>query len=664
MKQLNFQCGLQTYTLDLLSSPTFIKDSAHQSTPNEPNLAILVLDELDICKNDCISTKSTFLTKTSKSKRTQNSIVESCDSFSSSDVSRKNKQILVKNLVIRNLCGSKNWELPLYLDFDRKGLGKQMLMEIISEVEDRTGSAVQIWAVVLSSLKDAELIEELNLDEETCSFINPADSSRSIYCFADTRTLVAQQEKEIIVHGIEMHKENIANGPIEKYRLTKSDLEDLISSGKDSNLMASDLQSLNDAINQYQKPNHSQTTIFEDETFDSRIISHSTMNALKIIFPEKIEQVKWIKIWNDFAQLMTQQNPSSENNHMLSKGFGEPFLSDKVQILDDMAKQVNGTYSIREINKTKREINHQINKLLPFQRAILWTIKSLRSVYSHMQSYLIAFGDKDDGQELSVNTSHFNFHYYDTKFYNILQNSNKRKINSNENKFARERYHHVPKENPTFLTKRPNLYLQFLTSLRLQEDIEECKIKGRRARVGKLKRSIRKSSPPPTNPTQILEYKLSIEGKVHIPVDHPQIDRIRNKDRIEIVSKEPQIKIVYPDDPENMLLMLQQQQTQYSLSDSSILQDNVQSSKHGPAKSILQANILQEDFSSPDGTTIVIRGNIENSEQEYVKEDFINDKSIKSNSSTIDNEKNNFVRINPVDIVDADGNINEHYYIQ
>jgi len=166
------------------------------------------------------------------------------------------------------------------------------------------------------------------------------------------------------------------------------------------------------------------------------------------------------------------------------------------------------------------------------------------------------------------------------------------------------------------------------------------------------------------NPTQILEYKLSIEGKVHIPVDHPQIDRIRNKDRIEIVSKEPQIKIVYPDDPENMLLMLQQQQTQYSVSDSSILQDNVQSIKHGAAKSILQSNILQEDYSSPDGTTIVIRGNIENSEQEYVKEDFINDKSIKSNSSTTDNEKNNFVRMNPVDIVDADGNINEHYYIQ
>ena len=111
--------------------------------------------------------------------------------------------------------------------------------------------------------------------------------------------------------------------------------------------------------------------------------------------------------------------------------------------------------------------------------------------------------------------------------------------------------------------------------------------------------------------------------------------------------------------------MLQQQQTQYSISEHpSILQDDVQSIKHGPAKSILEANILQEDYSATDGTTIVIRGNIENSEPEYVKEDVINDKSLKCNSSTIGNEKNNFVRMNPVDIVDADGNINEHYYMQ
>jgi len=115
-----------------------------------------------------------------------------------------------------------------------------------------------------------------------------------------------------------------------------------------------------------------------------------------------------------------------------------------------------------------------------------WTIKSLRSVYSHMQSYLIAFGDKDDGQELSVNTSHFNFHSYDTKFYKILQNSNQRTINSNENKFARERYYHVPKENPTILTKRPNLYLQFLTALRLQEDIEEVKLREEEQELGSL----------------------------------------------------------------------------------------------------------------------------------------------------------------------------------
>ena len=633
-----------------------------------PIFAILVLDELDISQNNCISVKNSCGSKYSRETTSKNDIIEECENTLNCDTSTVNRSTLVKNIVIRNLFGSSQWDLPLYIDFDRKGLSKSLLMEIISEVEEKIEGTVQIWAIVLSSIRDTELIEELGLDDGIHSFINPVENNRSVYCFADVHTLLFEQEKQMILRGIEIQMDSSEVGLSEKVRLTHSDFEDLVKSGKKNNSLVPELETLNNVMLNYRMPKQTQIIGSKDEITESRILNNMIANTLEMFFPDKGKQVQWIRIWNDFVQLMTQHPPLSSSNHVFSDGFGEPFLSNKLQALDKMINLVNGTVPIKDKSKTRQENAKQTRTLQPFQKAILWTIQSLKSIYSHMQSYIITLSDKEEVRDLALPTNQFNFNKYDSKFYENLLNVITVKSKSNTNKFVHERSQRVQKsarEESAIMTKRPNLYSNILNSLTLKEDYCDGRVKEKKQRYRKLKQKKRKPSPPPTNPSTTLEYKLSVDGKVHIPLGHPQIERIKNKNRLEIVSKEPQIKIVYPDDPENMLLMLQQQQPLYPVSDQfSILQDDVEVMKQGSVKSFLQTNMLQEDYSALDGTTIVIRGAIENNGADYVKRDDIDNKLVKNDAEEVDNERNDIARRDSVDLVDADGHINDHYYIQ
>ena len=118
--------------------------------------------------------------------------------------SSENNQVFVRNMSIRGLCSSQNWELPLYLDFDKKAMKKSLLFQIISEAEERSEGKCQVWAIILNVEKDKELIEELGLNEEISYFLNPVDSSRKVYCFADVFTLTKLQRKHIIEDGIKI----------------------------------------------------------------------------------------------------------------------------------------------------------------------------------------------------------------------------------------------------------------------------------------------------------------------------------------------------------------------------------------------------------------------------------------------------------------------------
>ena len=224
MKQLNFVTGMQSSSLEALTTAIGDSNSKHIANHLDDGCVVLLLDDLDIMQNNYISSKDAFLS-TYKKNRDEN-IIEQCENISIPDIvhSSDNRQLLVQNVIVRGLCSSQYWELPLFFDFDRKVMRKGLLDQIILETEKR--SRVQVWAIVLNVVKDTELIEDLGLNEDVTSFPNPFDRSRKVYCFADTFTLIDQQRKYILEHGIEI-KKDYKNHKSPKYRLMRSDFEEI-----------------------------------------------------------------------------------------------------------------------------------------------------------------------------------------------------------------------------------------------------------------------------------------------------------------------------------------------------------------------------------------------------------------------------------------------------
>ena len=67
LKQLNFKYGIQSSSLDLLTSTNFLGNSSKEEASAIPTFVILLIDELDISKNNYISPKNNFM-KTYKRK--------------------------------------------------------------------------------------------------------------------------------------------------------------------------------------------------------------------------------------------------------------------------------------------------------------------------------------------------------------------------------------------------------------------------------------------------------------------------------------------------------------------------------------------------------------------------------------------------------------------
>ena len=668
LKQLNFRPGLQTSSLDALTTTSGNTNSKSM----EHNFVILVLDELDIIRNNYISSNETFL-RTYK-KKNREKVVETCENIPSPDLiasSDDDRQVLVRNVIVRGLCSSHNWELPLYLEFDRKAMRKNLLLQIISETEERSG--VQIWAIIVNMVQDIELINELGLNEEVTSFPNPFDNSRNVYCFADTFTLIEQQRKQILEHGVQIPGDYKDNG-CPKVWLMKSDFEDLVKR-VDGDKRFGELTSLDLSINKCGKEGLKSQNV----SSAIQLLSRKTADAIEALFPDKKAQAEWIRVWSDFFELMTENLSFGSS---ISEGLGEPYLSEKIGILDkisDLVLNTRGCLNTKLINV--KESNY-LKTLQPFQKATIWTVKSVKSLYNNLQAYLTAYGDNTDGKATMLRTNRLSFHDPDESYHRAAQqhaNHIDGEVIDSSLIEKNEKVSITEKTSQILTTRRPNLYKTLLSSLSLKETIGVDKEKGIRIRANRKKKLKRLPSPPPTNPSTILEYKLSPDGKVHIPLGHPQVDSVQDKSKLEIISKEPQIKIVYPDDPENSLLMLQQQSVSEQLS---VLQEGEEQNSR---EACYQETILHDEYTAGSATIVIteaIEGNGCVTECDKSNHNPIPMPSCTSSDTLTQNKlgegirdlKNHLsrynnggnsgmVHLNQVDIVDADGNINERYYI-
>ena len=115
------------------------------------------------------------------------------------EVDRKKEAVFVQNVMVRGLCSQEDWKFPVFVDFDRKALNHDLLVQLISASEEQAG--VEVCAVVFDVEKDANLIADLGLTEEKTWFSNPKDATRNVYCFSDIRSILKLQTDIVLNEG-------------------------------------------------------------------------------------------------------------------------------------------------------------------------------------------------------------------------------------------------------------------------------------------------------------------------------------------------------------------------------------------------------------------------------------------------------------------------------
>ena len=115
------------------------------------------------------------------------------------DVDRRKDRVFIQNVMVRGLCSQEDWKFPIFVDFDRKALNHELLIQLIIAAEDEAG--LEVCAVVFDVEKDADLVADLGLTEGKTWFTSPKDSSRDVYCFSDIRSLVKMQTDAILNNG-------------------------------------------------------------------------------------------------------------------------------------------------------------------------------------------------------------------------------------------------------------------------------------------------------------------------------------------------------------------------------------------------------------------------------------------------------------------------------
>ena len=121
-------------------------------------------------------------------------------SLGPNELDRRKEAVFVQNVIVRGLCSQEDWKFPVFVDFDRKALNHDLLIQLILASEEQAG--VEVCAVVFDVEKDANLIADLGLTEEKTWFSNPKDATRNVYCFSDIRSILKLQTYIVLNEGV------------------------------------------------------------------------------------------------------------------------------------------------------------------------------------------------------------------------------------------------------------------------------------------------------------------------------------------------------------------------------------------------------------------------------------------------------------------------------
>ena len=250
-------------------------------TSNTP--VILVLESLCLNQNGHISSANELL-KPGK-RAAKEAFVETSEEIHYGDrkmTEVRENQFFVQHIFVRALYSSKSWELPIFIDLNKNGVKKNILFQLILELEIRTSDRVKVAAILLNTQHNTELIDDLGLNEEVHSFSHPTDGDRFIYCFADTITLLHQQIKCILDHSILINGEpENKNGP-HTGTLQRSDLEEAIKQLGDEHL-CSDPNLLDQFTNKENEPNYKLRELSISKNILTRSIAATFTRPLVLI---------------------------------------------------------------------------------------------------------------------------------------------------------------------------------------------------------------------------------------------------------------------------------------------------------------------------------------------------------------------------------------------
>ncbi|KAL1487972.1 hypothetical protein ABEB36_015353 [Hypothenemus hampei] len=274
----------------------------------------------------------------------------------------------------RGICS--NWKQPIFYNYDCK-ITKNLLFQIITKLEN-IGYPVYAINCDLGG-SNRGLWNSLNISEENTSFKNPV-SDKSIHVFADTPHMIKLLRNHFLDHGYILNGKMITSKPIVDllHNTVKLDL-------KIAHKLTEDLLTVKGA--QRQKVKYA-TKLFS-HTISRAVTRLGTLGHYKTEDNWR-ECSDFFKIINDWFDVFNCQIPHPDSRNRV-KAYGLA-LAEQNEILEKM----------NSIMQNMRKIGG--NAILPFQKGILVSIKSLKNLYSDLKedfelTYLLTYQLNQDPLE-------------------------------------------------------------------------------------------------------------------------------------------------------------------------------------------------------------------------------------------------------------------------
>ena len=236
-----------------------------------------------------------------------------------------------------------NWKQPVYFGFDRL-VTSDLLLRILRLLFT---AGLQVHACVTDmGAENRKMWKDLGLSEETTSIVHPCTSNSNVFFFADVPHLLKLTRNHVLDHGLKT-----PTGTLDKLLFEK--------------LVASD----SNELKLCPKLNRSHIDIPKMSQSRQRVrpaaelFSTRASKAIEFLFPEEKNGAANIRIVDNFFDVFNSRIPYADKPMRCGYGLNLEQQNSALTEMEQLAR-------LSRVGKNKA--------LLPFQKGILMSIKSLR----------------------------------------------------------------------------------------------------------------------------------------------------------------------------------------------------------------------------------------------------------------------------------------------